>query len=133
MSEQLLDCYDILQVQPNASPEQIRTGYRQQLNENHPDKLKGLRERYKDDDDPLLQQVLEKLEREAKQKTQQIVEAYRILSNLAEKARYDAQRLAQKSRRARPAATNDVHSDPSGAAANGTRTRPYAGSSTGEE
>jgi len=62
--------YDILGVSPDASDEEIKTAYHNLVKAFHPDTYKGDKDF-------------------AEEKTQQIVEAYRTLSNETKKAEYD--------------------------------------------
>src|SRR5262249_15552160 len=90
------DYYAILGVSPDATPAQLKEAWRKRLKENHPDLLNGLRERYKGQDDAVLQDVLARAEKEAGERTKQINQAYEVLSDPDRRARYDAQRKGQQ-------------------------------------
>jgi DnaJ like chaperone protein len=63
---QLQAAYQILEVDPKATDEQVAKAYRRQLSKHHPDKLKA---------NGLPESMLE----HAKQRTQQIIEAYELI------------------------------------------------------
>jgi DnaJ like chaperone protein len=65
---QLHAAYQILEVDPKATDEQVAKAYRRQLSKHHPDKLKS---------NGLPDSMLE----HAKQRTQQIIEAYELIKN----------------------------------------------------
>jgi DnaJ like chaperone protein len=65
---QLQAAYQILEVDPKATDEQVAKAYRRQLSKHHPDKLKA---------NGLPESMLE----HAKQRTQQIIEAYELIKN----------------------------------------------------
>ena len=60
--------YQILEVDPKASDEEVAKAYRRQLSKHHPDKLKA---------NGLPDSMLE----HAKQRTQQIIEAYELIKS----------------------------------------------------
>ena len=62
------DAYQILEVDPKASTEEVAKAYRRQLSKHHPDKLKA---------NGLPESMLE----HAKQRTQQIIEAYELIKS----------------------------------------------------
>lgn len=66
LSEQLDQAYEVLGVSPQASNEEIAKAYRRQLSRHHPDKLKA---------NGLPESMIE----HAKQRTQQIIEAYELI------------------------------------------------------
>ena len=63
---QLSAAYEILEVDPKASDDEVAKAYRRQLSKHHPDKLKA---------NGLPESMLE----HAKQRTQQIIEAYEVI------------------------------------------------------
>ena len=63
---QLSAAYQILEVDPNASDADVAKAYRRQLSKHHPDKLKA---------NGMPDSMLE----HAKQRTQQIIEAYELI------------------------------------------------------
>jgi DnaJ like chaperone protein len=65
---QLSAAYQILEVDPKASNEEVAKAYRRQLSKHHPDKLKA---------NGLPESMLE----HAKQRTQQIIEAYELIKS----------------------------------------------------
>jgi DnaJ like chaperone protein len=65
---QLNAAYQILEVDPKATDEQVAKAYRRQLSKHHPDKLKA---------NGLPESMLE----HAKQRTQQIIEAYELIKS----------------------------------------------------
>src|SRR5262245_42739086 len=65
---QLSAAYEILEVDPKASDEEVAKAYRRQLSKHHPDKLKA---------NGLPDSMLE----HAKQRTQQIIEAYELIKS----------------------------------------------------
>ena len=65
---QLTAAYQILEVDPKASDEEVAKAYRRQLSKHHPDKLKA---------NGLPDSMLE----HAKQRTQQIIEAYEVIKS----------------------------------------------------
>ena len=65
---QLSAAYQILEVDPNASDADVAKAYRRQLSKHHPDKLKA---------NGLPDSMLE----HAKQRTQQIIEAYELVKS----------------------------------------------------
>ena len=65
---QLTAAYQILEVDPKASDEEVAKAYRRQLSKHHPDKLKA---------NGLPDSMLE----HAKQRTQQIIEAYELIKS----------------------------------------------------
>ena len=67
-SMQLSAAYQILEVDPNAADEEVVKAYRRQLSKHHPDKLKA---------NGLPDSMLE----HAKQRTQQIIEAYELIKS----------------------------------------------------
>jgi DnaJ like chaperone protein len=67
-SMQLSAAYQILEVDPNAADEEVAKAYRRQLSKHHPDKLKA---------NGLPDSMLE----HAKQRTQQIIEAYELIKS----------------------------------------------------
>ena len=67
-SMQLSAAYQILEVDPNAADEEVAKAYRRQLSKHHPDKLKA---------NGLPESMLE----HAKQRTQQIIEAYEVIKS----------------------------------------------------
>lgn len=71
--------YEVLGVQPDASPRKIRKAYRQQALMHHPDKAS---------DDP-----------NAAEKFKEIQQAYAVLNDSAERARYDQFRASSSQRR----------------------------------
>jgi DnaJ like chaperone protein len=62
------DAYQILEVNPKASTDEVAKAYRRQLSKHHPDKLKA---------NGLPESMLE----HAKQRTQQIIEAYELIKS----------------------------------------------------
>jgi hypothetical protein len=94
MASAIPDYYVILQVTPAATLEEIRTAYRERMKENHPDITGGLWHRYKDSGDALLLKILEQKVSQAAGMAQQINAAYQVLSDPAQRARYDRQRQA---------------------------------------
>ena len=62
----LAQAYEVLEVQPAASDEEVVKAYRRQLSRHHPDKLKA---------NGLPESMLE----HAKERTQQIIEAYELI------------------------------------------------------
>lgn len=64
--EQLEQAYSVLECSPSASDEELVKAYRRQLSRNHPDKLKA---------NGLPESMIE----HAKQRTQQIIEAYELI------------------------------------------------------
>ena len=69
---QLAAAYQILEVDPKASDDEVAKAYRRQLSKHHPDKLKA---------NGLPDSMLE----HAKQRTQQIIEAYEFIKSAAAK------------------------------------------------
>jgi DnaJ like chaperone protein len=67
-SMQLNAAYQILEVDPKATDEEVAKAYRRQLSKHHPDKLKA---------NGLPESMLE----HAKQRTQQIIEAYELIKS----------------------------------------------------
>jgi DnaJ like chaperone protein len=67
-SMQLHAAYQILEVDPKATSEEVAKAYRRQLSKHHPDKLKA---------NGLPESMLE----HAKQRTQQIIEAYELIKS----------------------------------------------------
>jgi DnaJ like chaperone protein len=65
---QLAAAYQILEVDPKASDDEVAKAYRRQLSKHHPDKLKA---------NGLPESMLE----HAKQRTQQIIEAYEVIKS----------------------------------------------------
>jgi DnaJ like chaperone protein len=65
---QITAAYQILEVDPKASDEEVAKAYRRQLSKHHPDKLKA---------NGLPDSMLE----HAKQRTQQIIEAYDLIKS----------------------------------------------------
>jgi len=65
-AQQLEQAYRVLEVAPAASPEELAKAYRRQLSRHHPDKLKA---------NGLPDSMIE----HAKQRTQQIIEAYELI------------------------------------------------------
>jgi DnaJ like chaperone protein len=65
---QLAAAYQILEVDPKASDDEVAKAYRRQLSKHHPDKLKA---------NGLPDSMLE----HAKQRTQQIIEAYESIKS----------------------------------------------------
>ena len=65
---QLSAAYEILEVDARASDEEVQKAYRRQLSKHHPDKLKA---------NGLPDSMLE----HAKQRTQQIIEAYELIKS----------------------------------------------------
>ena len=63
------DYYDVLGVNKNSTPEQIKTGYRKQAVKYHPDKNKG--------------------DKVSEEKFKEASEAYHVLSNQERKQSYD--------------------------------------------
>jgi DnaJ like chaperone protein len=63
---ELAEAYEVLEVEPSASDEELARAYRRQLSRHHPDKLKA---------NGLPDSMLE----HAKQRTQQIIEAWELL------------------------------------------------------
>ena len=67
-SMQLNAAYQVLEVDPKATDEEVAKAYRRQLSKHHPDKLKA---------NGLPDSMLE----HAKQRTQQIIEAYELIKS----------------------------------------------------
>lgn len=65
-SRQLEQAYDVLEIEPGASDGEVAKAYRRQLSRHHPDKLKA---------NGLPDSMIE----HAKQRTQQIIEAYELI------------------------------------------------------
>ena len=65
---QLAAAYQILEVDPKATDDEVAKAYRRQLSKHHPDKLKA---------NGLPDSMLE----HAKQRTQQIIEAYELIKS----------------------------------------------------
>jgi DnaJ like chaperone protein len=65
---QLSAAYEILEVDPKATDEEVTKAYRRQVSKHHPDKLKA---------NGLPDSMLE----HAKQRTQQIIEAYESIKS----------------------------------------------------
>ena len=65
---QLSAAYQILEVDPKATDDEVAKAYRRQLSKHHPDKLKA---------NGLPESMLE----HAKQRTQQIIEAYELIKS----------------------------------------------------
>jgi DnaJ like chaperone protein len=65
-AEQLAQAYRVLEVEPDASDDELAKAYRRQLSRHHPDKLKA---------NGLPDSMVE----HAKQRTQQIIEAYELI------------------------------------------------------
>ena len=65
---QMNAAYQILEVDPKATNEEVAKAYRRQLSKHHPDKLKA---------NGLPESMLE----HAKQRTQQIIEAYELIKS----------------------------------------------------
>lgn len=65
-AEQLAEAYRVLEVEPGVSDDELARAYRRQLSRHHPDKLKA---------NGLPDSMLE----HAKQRTQQIIEAYELI------------------------------------------------------
>lgn len=82
-----LDYYEILGVSRNASLEEIKAGYRQEIKKFHPDKRASMD---KESLDPIDERVKDFL-------AQQIIEAYRTLKDSSLKATYDATLPEKKS------------------------------------
>jgi DnaJ like chaperone protein len=66
---QISAAYQILEVEPKATDEEVAKAYRRQLSKHHPDKLKA---------NGLPESMLE----HAKQRTQQIIEAYELITSV---------------------------------------------------
>ena len=66
---QISAAYQILEVDPKATDEEVAKAYRRQLSKHHPDKLKA---------NGLPESMLE----HAKQRTQQIIEAYELIKSV---------------------------------------------------
>jgi DnaJ like chaperone protein len=64
--QQLAQAYRVLESEPAASAEEVVKAYRRQLSKHHPDKLKA---------NGLPESMIE----HAKQRTQQIIEAYELI------------------------------------------------------
>src|SRR5262249_40590060 len=65
-AEQLQQAYSVLECSPGVSDDEVVKAYRRQLSRNHPDKLKA---------NGLPESMIE----HAKQRTQQIIEAYELI------------------------------------------------------
>lgn len=65
-AEQLAQAYRVLEVEPGVSDDEIAKAYRRQLSRHHPDKLKA-------------NGLPESMVEHAKQRTQQIIEAYELI------------------------------------------------------
>lgn len=74
------DYYRILELSPNATPDEIKAQYRLMLNAWHPDKHSNPEHKTK-----------------AEERTKEITEAYSVLSDLAKRAQYDRERPSQSS------------------------------------
>lgn len=82
-----LDYYEILGVSRNATLEEIKAGYRQEIKKFHPDKRASMD---KESLDPIDERVKDFL-------AQQIIDAYRTLKDSSLKATYDATLPEKKS------------------------------------
>jgi hypothetical protein len=95
-----IDPFEILGVRPDATPEQIRAAYREQVARYHPDKHRG-----------------NPLEELAASRLVEINRAYEILSDDARRAQYEAERRSRPpSRTARAANAKGPVATPSGGA-----------------
>ena len=74
------DYYGILELSPNATPDEIKAQYRLMLNAWHPDKHSNPEHKAK-----------------AEERTKEIIEAYSILRDAAKRAQYDRERSSQSS------------------------------------
>src|SRR3954468_13103291 len=87
MASTVFDPFEVLGIGRDASPEQIRTAYREQVARYHPDKHRG-----------------NPLEELAAAKLVEINRAYEILSDEVRRAEFEADRVRRPSRR--PASTS---------------------------
>lgn len=86
---QLPDYYGVLGVTPSASEDVIKRAYREQVRKYHPDNFAAdLAQARNAQDVVAIRRVEAKIER-AKQRTQQINTAYRVLSNPLDRRQYD--------------------------------------------
>jgi len=111
----LKDYYQLLQLPPTATAEEIKKAFRQQIAKYHPDKVQHLGQEFQE---------------MAAGRAAELTEAYRILSDEGRRAEYDRQIAAEAG------ATADVERPPQGRAAEPARpasqaTRPGAAESAG--
>ncbi len=81
-----MNLYQLLDVAPDATAEQIKAAYRIQVQLHHPDRLQG---------------VPEKVRQYAEERLKKINAAYTVLSDPARRRDYDARERAQQAARAR--------------------------------
>ncbi len=84
--------YELLDVSPEASQDEIKTAYRIQVQLHHPDRLR---------------QANETVRHYAEEKLKRINEAYTVLSDPVRRSAYDARWRAEQARAAAPAETTD--------------------------
>lgn len=83
--------YDVLGIGQQADLEQIKTAYRQQIRQSHPDRFASQRVQLQRTGDETALRTLDAQIDRAKKQTQRINEAYRILSDPVKRADYDRQ------------------------------------------
>jgi len=83
------DFYDVLGLPKKATPEQIKQAYRKLMRENHPDRYTGTRKKYEQSGDPDLLKIIDEKITRANEATQEINEAYAILSDPDKRRDYD--------------------------------------------
>ena len=86
MEEDAQTYYEVLEVPESASPEEIRSAYRNLAQEYHPDKLHHLPEH------------LRKLRKDAEEKFKEVDEAWKVLGNAAQRKQYDGALKEQRER-----------------------------------
>lgn len=79
--------YDVLQIKPDATQEQIKRAYRQLMKQYHPDRLEAERARAQT---PLDRHIVERQISDAHQYTQLLNQAYAVLADPAKRRQYDS-------------------------------------------
>jgi hypothetical protein len=98
MSE--LNFYEILGIRADASHEDVKRAYREQMRRYHPDAFAGQMNKAKQNGDLKAMRTLERQIEEAKQKTKQLNTAYDVLSDSTKRQTYDLKRAGVPQNRA---------------------------------